>query len=136
MNYYRIVAPLQFIHYLIVNNEKFYICPSEFRDAYAFMYNMYIALTYLLRPVARAEACDCKYDRLWDRFPLKEMKYLIFPFMCVIQHEANIKKMVLLIINIYYVVQTLYIYIFFRTKFIKKYRTSSVILNVLQQPKT
>ena len=26
----------------------------------------------------RSKMCDCKRDRLWVRFPLKEMKYLIF----------------------------------------------------------
>ena len=29
---------------------------------------------------AGAQACDCKRDRLWVRFALEEMKYLIFSF--------------------------------------------------------
>ena len=29
---------------------------------------------------AGAQAWDCKCDRLWVRFPLEEMKYLIFSF--------------------------------------------------------
>ena len=28
----------------------------------------------------RGTKCDCKRDKLWVRFPLEEMKYLIFPF--------------------------------------------------------
>ena len=27
---------------------------------------------------AGSEVCDCKRDRLWVRFPIEEMKYLIF----------------------------------------------------------
>ena len=27
-----------------------------------------------------AQACDCKRDRLWARFPFEEVKYLIFSF--------------------------------------------------------
>ena len=29
---------------------------------------------------AGAQACVCKHNRLWDLFPLEEMKYLIFLF--------------------------------------------------------
>ena len=31
---------------------------------------------------AGVQACDCKRDRLWVQFPLKEMKYLIFSLWC------------------------------------------------------
>ena len=34
---------------------------------------------YLLR--AGAQACDCNRDRLWVRFPLKEITNLIFSFL-------------------------------------------------------
>ena len=30
--------------------------------------------------VAEAKACDCQHDRLSVRFPLEEIKYLIFSF--------------------------------------------------------
>ena len=30
---------------------------------------------------AGVQACDCKRDRLWVRFPLEEMKHLIFSFL-------------------------------------------------------
>ena len=30
---------------------------------------------------AGQQACDCKYDRLWVRFSLEEMNYLIFSFL-------------------------------------------------------
>ena len=36
-------------------------------------------------PVSRdagTQACDCKRDRLWVRFPLDKMKYLIFLYGC------------------------------------------------------
>ena len=32
----------------------------------------------------RAQANDCKRDRLWIRFPLEDIKYFIFSFLCFI----------------------------------------------------
>ena len=29
---------------------------------------------------AETQAYDCEYDKLWIRFPLEEMKYLLFSF--------------------------------------------------------
>ena len=35
------------------------------------------------RPVVvQGQGCDCKDVKLWIRFPLEEIKYLIFPFLC------------------------------------------------------
>ena len=33
--------------------------------------------------VAGAKVYDCRHDRLWVRFPPKDMKYLIFSFLRV-----------------------------------------------------
>ena len=35
-----------------------------------------------------AQVCDCKRDRLWNRFPFERMKYLIFSFRSVTQTNA------------------------------------------------
>ena len=47
---------------------------------------MYVYL--MLRPVV-TKACDCKCDRLRVRFPLEEMKYLIFLFL---RSSAAVKR--------------------------------------------
>ena len=37
-------------------------------------------LIIIINRDAAAQACDCKRDREWDRFPLEEIKYFIFLF--------------------------------------------------------
>ena len=43
---------------------------------------LYIGVPIEASRGTRGQACDCKRDRLWIRFPLEEIKYLMFSFHC------------------------------------------------------
>ena len=67
-------------HFLESLSKLFLRCPFTYKCLFITKYMKYTYVYIEASLGTRTQACVSKCDEVWVRFPLKEMKYLIFSF--------------------------------------------------------